>query len=134
MEPTAIVERYLALVADHESDPAAIRDLLDDGMRFIEHPTVVSPGGSDRDVARIMESLEQGRRLLSRRGYEVLRHAVAGDTVVMRVRWTGTLAVDAGPLPAGTGLEAHSSMWFTVRGGRIARQENYDCFTAPSPP
>ena len=51
-----------------------------------------------------------------------------------RVRWTGTLAVAAGPLPAGTALEAHSSMWFTVRGGRIARQENYDCFTAPSPP
>jgi hypothetical protein len=50
------------------------------------------------------------------------------------VRWTGTLAMAAGPLPAGTGLEAPSSMWFTIRGGRIARQESYACFTAPSPP
>jgi ketosteroid isomerase-like protein len=59
---------------------------------------------------------------------------VAGGAGATRVRWTGTLAVDAGPLPAGTRMEAHSAMWFTVRDGRIARQENYDCFTAPSPP
>jgi ketosteroid isomerase-like protein len=134
MDPTAIVERYLALVAHHDSDPAAIRHLLEDGMRFVEHPNLFSPGGSDRDVPRIMASLEQGRRLLSGQRYEVLGHAVDGETVVTRVRWTGTLAVEAGPLPVGTELEAHSSMWFTIRGGRIARQENYDCFTAPSPP
>ena len=58
---------------------------------------------------------------------------LAGDTLAARVRWTGTLATAAGPLPAGVRLEAHSSMWFTVRGGRIVRQENYDCLTAPSP-
>jgi ketosteroid isomerase-like protein len=132
--PSAIVERYLALIADHDSDPAAIRDLLEDGMRFVEHPNLFSPGGSDRDVPRIMASLRQGWRLLSGQRYEVLGHAVDGETVATRVRWTGTLATAAGPLPAGTGLEAHSSMWFTIRGGRIARQENYDCFTAPSPP
>jgi ketosteroid isomerase-like protein len=132
VDPTAIVERYLALIADHESDPGAIRELLEDGMRFVEHPNLFSPQGSDRDVERIMASLEQGRRLLAGQRYEVLGHAVDGETVVTRVRWTGTLAVEAGPLPAGTALEAHSSMWFTVRDGRIARQENYDCFTAPA--
>ena len=52
MDPTAIVERYLALIADHDSDPAAIRDRLDDGMRFVEHPNLFSPAGSDRGVPR----------------------------------------------------------------------------------
>jgi ketosteroid isomerase-like protein len=132
--PSAIVERYLALIADHDSDPAAIRELLDDGMRFLERPNLFAPAGSDRDVARIMETVAQGRKLLTGQRYEVLGHAVDGETVVTRARWTGTLAVEAGALPAGTALEAHSSMWFTIRGGRIARQENYDCFTAPSPP
>ena len=92
-------------------------------MRFVEHPNLFSPAGSDRDVPRIMESLAQGRRLLSGQRYEVLGHAVAGETVVTRcagpARWPGP-----GPLPAGTGLEAHSSMWFAIRGGRIARQES----------
>jgi hypothetical protein len=55
MDATAVVERSLALIADHDGDPGAIRELLEDGMRF-------------------------------------------------------------------------------ARDGRIARQENYDCFTAPSPP
>jgi ketosteroid isomerase-like protein len=132
--PSAIVERYLALIADHDSDPAAIRELLDDGMRFLERPNLFAPAGSDRGVARIMETLAQGRRLLTGPRYEVLGHAVEGETVVTRARWTGTLAVDAGPLPAGTALEAHSSMWFTIRGRRIARQEELRRFTAPSPP
>ena len=48
MDPTAIVERYLALIADHDSDPAAIRDLLDDGMRLVEHPNnVPAPAGAN---------------------------------------------------------------------------------------
>ena len=65
MEPTAVIERYLALIADPSSDPAAIRALLDDGMRFVERPNLVSPAGSERDVPRLLESIVEGRRLLA---------------------------------------------------------------------
>ena len=134
MEPTAVIERYLAQIADPGAGLDEIRALLHDEMRFVERPNLVSPAGSERDVAQILESVVHGRRLLSEQRFEVVDLLVAGGAVATRVRWTGTLAVDARPLPAGTRMEAHSAMWFTVRDGRIARQENYDCFTAPSPP
>jgi ketosteroid isomerase-like protein len=134
MEPAAVVERYLDLIADPAADLAAIGELLDAGMRFIERPNLISPGGSERDAAQVLEAVVRGRELLREQRLEILDRVVAGDMLAARVRWTGTLATTAGSLPAGARLEAHSSMWFTVRGGRIVRQENYDCFTAPSPP
>jgi ketosteroid isomerase-like protein len=58
-------------------------------------------------------------------GLEVLP---AGDCVVARAAWSGTLAVDAAPLRAGSTLRARLAMFFTVRDGRVFRQENYDCY------
>jgi ketosteroid isomerase-like protein len=60
--------------------------------------------------------------------FDALEHIVAGERVVTRAVWTGTLAIDAGSLPAGTELRADCCMVFTVREGRIAGQENYDCY------
>ena len=45
-----------------------------------------------------------------------------------RATWAGTLAIDAGPWPAGTELRAECCMVFAVRDGRIVHQENYDCY------
>jgi ketosteroid isomerase-like protein len=128
MKPTAIIERYLALITDPTADPADLSDMLDPEMRFIEHPNLFSPRGSERDPAQMIASLEQGRQLLRDQRFDVVDHLVAEDEVVTRVIWTGTLAVAAPPFAAGARLRADSSMHFTIRDGRIARQENYDCF------
>ena len=129
---TALVERYLALIADPAADLDAIGALLDPEMRFVERPNLVSPRGSERDRERVVASVRAGRGLLQDQSFEVVDHVAAGDTVVSRVVWTGTLAVEAPPFPAGSHLRADSSMHFTLRGGRIARQENYDCFHPPA--
>lgn len=128
VNPTTIIERYLALIADPTSDLAVVGDLLDLDMRFIEHPNLFSPRGSERDRARMLATLEQGRQLVRDQRFDVVDHLVAGDNVVSRVVWTGTLATAAPPFAAGTRLRADSSMHFALRDGRIARQENYDCF------
>jgi ketosteroid isomerase-like protein len=128
MEPTVVIERYLALIADPVADPAAIQELLDPEVRFIERPNLFSPRGSERDRAQMLASLAQGRELLREQRFDVLDHLVAGDTVATRVVWTGTLAVEAPPFAAGSRLRADSSMYFTFRDGLIVRQENYDCF------
>jgi hypothetical protein len=39
-------------------------------MRFLERPNLFAPAGSDRDVARIMKTLAQGRGLLTRQRYD----------------------------------------------------------------
>jgi ketosteroid isomerase-like protein len=128
MNPTAVIERYLTLIADPTADPAAIGELLDPEARFIEHPNLFSPRGSERDRAQVLASLKQGRVLVHEQRFDVIDHLVAGDTIATRAVWTGTLAVEAPPFAAGARLRADSSMYFDVRDGRIVRQENYDCF------
>jgi hypothetical protein len=78
-EPTATVERYLALIADLDADPAEFEGLVHPDARFVERPSLVSPAGQKR-----------GR--------------------------------------AAAHLRADCSMFFTVRDGRIAGQENFDCY------
>jgi hypothetical protein len=60
--------------------------------------------------------------------FEIVDHVVDGDTIATRVIWTGTPALDAPPFRAGAPIRADSFMHFTLRDGRVAHQENYDCF------
>jgi ketosteroid isomerase-like protein len=130
-EPTATVERYLALIADLDADPAEFERLVHPDARFVERPCLVSPRGQERDRAAAWAGLVHGRELLRAQRIEVRDHLVAGDRVVTRAVWTGTLAQPAGPLPAGAELRADCSMFFTVRDGRILAQENFDCYHPP---
>jgi ketosteroid isomerase-like protein len=127
-EPTATVERYLALIADLDADPAEFEGLVHPDARFVERPCLVSPSGQERDRGAAWAGLARGRELLSAQRIEVRDHLVAGERIVTRAMWTGTLARAAGPLPAGAQLRADCSMFFTVRDGRIAGQENFDCY------
>jgi len=128
VSPTAVVERYLGLIADHDSDPAELATLLHDDYLFVERPNAVSPRGSVRDRDTLLRSLAAGRDLLSSQRYEVRDHLVDGERVVTRVVWTGVVARDAGPFAAGAELRAESSMHFVIRDGLIVEQENFDCF------
>jgi ketosteroid isomerase-like protein len=127
-DPAAVVERYLALVADPDAGAEALAEVCDPEMRFVERPNLVNPRGSERDLEAMLASLLQGRRLLSEQRFDVVDHTVAGDRVATRAVWSGTVAEGSGPLPAGARLRADSAMFFTLRGGRIHRQENFDCF------
>jgi ketosteroid isomerase-like protein len=125
---TDIIERYLSLIADPSAGVERIAELLDADMRFVERPNLVNPRGSTRDVAQVLTSVGHGRSLLEAQRFDIVDHVVAGDTIATRVVWTGTLAVDAPPYRAGSCIRADSFMRFTLRDGRIAQQENYDCF------
>jgi ketosteroid isomerase-like protein len=127
-DPAAVVDRYLAVVADLAAEPGALAALVDPEVRFVEHPNLVAPVGRRRDAATALAAREHSRALLAEHRFDVREHIVAGDRVVTRAKWSGTLAIDAGPWPAGTELHAECCMVFTVRDGRIAQQENYDCY------
>lgn len=60
--------------------------------------------------------------------YEVLNALASGDQVALEVRWTGTLAVPLGSLPAGGQMHATLAMFLEFRDGKIVRQRNYDCY------
>jgi ketosteroid isomerase-like protein len=127
-DPIAIVERYLAIVADLDVPAAALADVVHPDARFVEHPNAIAPTGRRRDAEAARAALERSRSLLSAQRFDVVDHVAAGERVVTRARWTATLAIDAGPVAAGTELHADCCMLFTVRNGRIHRQENYDCY------
>jgi ketosteroid isomerase-like protein len=126
--PADVVDRYLAAVSDLSAEPATLTALIDPDARFVEHPNLVAPSGRRRDAAAALAAREHSRRLLGRHRFDVREHIVSGDRVVTRATWTGTLAIDAGTLSAGSELSAECCMVFTVRDGRILRQENYDCY------
>jgi ketosteroid isomerase-like protein len=60
--------------------------------------------------------------------FEILSTLAEGDTVALEVQWSGTLAVPFGTIPVGGEMRARFAVFLEFRGGRIARQRNYDCF------
>jgi ketosteroid isomerase-like protein len=131
-DPAAVVDRYLAVVADLDAESDALAALLHPAARFVEHPNLVAPVGRRRDVAATRAAREHSRALLAGHGFDVHEHIVAGERVVTRATWSGTLGRDAGPIPAGTELRAECCMVFTVRDGQIVDQENFDCYAPPA--
>ena len=65
---------------------------------------------------------------MSSQRYEVVNAVAGGDTVVLEVRWSGTLAISFGTIPAGGEMRARFALVLEFRDGRISRQRNYDCF------
>lgn len=99
-----------------------------DDAEHREHPNLFFPDGVVRDLAAILEAAERGRRALRHQTFEVLNAVAAGGRVALEVRWTGTLAVPLGDLPAGHVLRAHIATFLEFRDGRIVSQRNYDCY------
>jgi ketosteroid isomerase-like protein len=127
-DPTAVVERYLAVVSDMDASPDALAEFIHPDAHFTERPNLVAPGGRRRDAACARAAFVHSRSLLSENRLDVHEHIVCGDRVVTRATWTGVLANDAGAVPAGTEMRAECCMVFTVRDGLIHDQDNYDCY------
>lgn len=93
-----------------------------------EYPNRVSDKGARRELQDILDGNERGRSLMQSQRYE-LRNAIAsGDTVVLEVLWSATLAQALGSLAAGDKMRANFAVFLEFRGGRIVKQRNYDCF------
>ncbi|WP_433207483.1 nuclear transport factor 2 family protein [Dactylosporangium sp. CS-047395] len=97
-------------------------------MLHRELPNLLFPDGAERDLPAVLDAAERGQAVLSAQTYEVLNVVAAGDKVAVEVRWSGTLAVAYGELPAGHVMHAHIGTFLDVRDGRISGQRNYDCY------
>ena len=134
IENVSVVERFLAAFDRRWPADDELAELIAPDIRFIERPNLINPGGSERDAEAMRAGLERGRRLLTWQSYEVRDHVARGDIVVTRMRWSGELAVDAGPWPAGTRMAAWCVAHYRVAAGRIVHIEQHDCYDQPSPP
>ena len=50
------------------------------------------------------------------------------------MRWNAEIAVDAGPLAAGTRMSAWCVAHYRLAEGRIVHIEQHDCYDQPTPP
>ena len=118
--------RYLKAI--EEGDKSFIANLFAPDALVEQKPNRIYPHGMRADVAQIAEAFEKGPKTFSRQTYEIVSGAVSGNTVVLEVLWTGTLAVPFASLAVGTEMRAHSAMFMEFSDGRIVTQRNYDCF------
>lgn len=93
----AVVERWLGSFDRRWPSPQDLDELLAADIVFVERPNMLKPAGDERDGEGMRTGIEMGRKLMAWQTYEVRDHVADGDTVVTRMRWTGELAIDAGP-------------------------------------
>lgn len=123
-----LTRRYLALIEAGQNNAETLREICHPEIALEVYPNVVTPRGQKSDLAAMIASSDLGRKLLSTQRFEVLNAIAAGDTVVLEILWTGTMAIDAGAFKAGETLRARCASVFEIRDGMIHRQRQYDCY------
>jgi ketosteroid isomerase-like protein len=126
MTTREIVTAYLQAIEGHRPEEVA-RHLHPD-VQLVEHPNRVSPAGRRTDLAGMIAAGERGRQLMASERYEICRMIIEGDRAAVQIAWSGTLAIAAGPLPAGHVMRAQICTVIELKDGKVWRQEQYDCF------
>ncbi|MFF0886821.1 nuclear transport factor 2 family protein [Streptomyces sp. NPDC003456] len=108
--------------------PEELAEFLHPDMTHSQLPNTLFPTGADRDLAETLSASARARTLLAAQSYDVVTAVARGDQVALEIKWSGTLAVGFGELPAGHVLRAHIAAFLDFRDGRIVAQRTYDCY------
>ncbi|MFF4984257.1 nuclear transport factor 2 family protein [Streptomyces sp. NPDC001046] len=108
--------------------PEELAEFLHPDMTHSQLPNTLFPTGADRDLAETLSASARARTLLAAQSYDVVNAVARGDQVALEIKWSGTLAVGFGELPAGHVLRAHIAAFLDFRDGRIVAQRTYDCY------
>lgn len=129
MSTAQMIETARAFLSALENwDGEAVSNVMHPDARRIEYPNAIKPEGGEQGLAEMLQGVEQGKAMLKSQSYAI-RNTVASDTsVLMELTWTGVLAINAGPLPAGHEMRADCVAAFDIEGGKIIEVRNYDCF------
>lgn len=120
-------KRYLAAL-EEMGECAKLADFFTADVIQQEFPNKLTPNGAQRDLAALLDGCERGKLVLSAQSYAIKNSVESGNTVVLEVLWTGTLAIAIGDLPVGGQMQAHFAVFLEFEAGKIAAQRNYDCF------
>lgn len=121
------IRSYLEALESAVAGEALARFFTEDAVQ-VELPNRLNPDGGRSDLATLLKRAELVPNLLRKQSYEVVSELAQGSRVAMEARWSATLAVPFGDVPAGTAMRAHFAMFFELSDGRIRSQRNYDCF------
>jgi ketosteroid isomerase-like protein len=94
----------------------------------VEYPSLMRPQGHRRSLAEILEGSKAGAKMIRNQTFDVHDVVEQGQQAAVQLTWTATLAVDAGPLRAGSQLVSHVAAFYDFRDGLVLRQSSYDCY------
>ncbi|CAN5272004.1 hypothetical protein BH09BAC4_BH09BAC4_07410 [soil metagenome] len=94
----------------------------------IEFPNVLTQRKVIRNLNELRDGLDQGRQVLQKEEYQVIKLYSVENTVIMEAIWTGTLAIPIGSTPVGGQIQAYFAQFYEFKEDKIIRQRNYDCF------
>ena len=93
-----------------------------------EYPNQFMPSRRRARTRTIARSGRTWRRVVASQRYEVRNIVASGDWVALEVTWSAVLKVPVGSIPEGGEMRANFGVFLQFRDGKIARQNNYDCF------
>lgn len=126
-ENAELARRFIAAV-EQGATGERLAAFVHDDVEQVELPNRLFAEGVRRDRAALLASAEKGRSVLRSQHYEILNLVASGDHVAIEMRWRGELAIPLGKLQPGDVLSGQFAFFLEVRGGRIAKMRNYDCY------
>jgi len=123
----AIARRYLEAL-ENGAQGSALAEFFTKDVVQEEFPNRLQPIGCHRELSAILDAAKKGKKTLRAQKFDVLNSIVDGDNVALEIFGSGSPAVPVAPPPADSEMRAHLSLWLEFRDGKIARQNNYDCF------
>ena len=127
-DPGAIGRRCFEIVADLESSPDALLEVLHPAIRITERPNALNPRGAVRDRDAVLAGFLAGKRLLATQSIDIVELLVSGDRVTVRATGRASIGHGTDALPSGAELTAHIAAWLTVTDGRVSEHETFDCY------
>jgi ketosteroid isomerase-like protein len=124
-----LARRYIAAI-EWGATGEALAAFFTPDVVVTELPNRLKPAGARSDLPTLLAAAERGRAMMRDQRYRVVSAMADGDRVALEIDWTGTVAVDVGPLAAGTEMRDHVAVFLEIRDGRIAAQRHYDCYEA----
>lgn len=121
-----IVRDYFRAI-ETSAPVAELGNLLHDEIRQHEFPSRLNPRGRTRGKAEMLADFERGKALVASQSYRIRALVSDGDRVCAETEWSGTFTVPLGALQPGEAMRADFGVFFRIRDGRIAEQNNYDC-------
>src|SRR5438093_4997258 len=99
VDKVEMARRYFAAIECGASFEEVAAFLTDDVIQE-EFPNRITLSTARRDLAAMREASVRGHKVMTAQRFEILSALAEGDTVVLEVRWRGTLAVPFGTIPA----------------------------------
>ena len=131
--PHAVLyQRWLHALESGEKGPELARFFTPD-MVNVEHPNLLFPTGKRSSLEDVLRASERGVEVVEQQRYQVRELLVLGDRIAARISWSGVLKVGFGAFAKGDTLQAEIAQFVTIRDGRVAENQTYDCY-APAQP